>query len=90
MSIAVQKTLTVTIDEKVYDVADLSQEAQQMIVYLDDWRQQEADETSCLLKTRAAIHDIQNNLLAQIQRDESQQQSDADGETVEEVEVSVE
>ena len=69
MSIEIQKTLTITIDDAVYDVADTSEEVQQMIVYLDEWRQNEADEAAGLLKTRAALREIQNMILAQIQKE---------------------
>jgi len=69
MSIEIQKTLTITIDDAVYDVADTSEEVQQMIVYLDEWRQNEADEAASLLKTRAALREIQNMILAQIQKE---------------------
>lgn len=69
MTIAIQKTLTITIDDQVYTVADLSEETKQLVVYLDDWRQDETDQTSALLKTRAGLRDIQNMILAQIQKD---------------------
>ena len=72
MSIAIQKTLTVTIDEEVFNVEDLSAEVQQLVTYLDDWRQHEADETSSLLKTRAALRDLQNTILAQIQKEKAE------------------
>jgi hypothetical protein len=71
MTITVQDTLTITIDDNVYDVADLSTDVKQMVQYLDDWRQDEADQTSDLLKTRAALRDIQNMILAQIQKDQA-------------------
>ena len=70
MSIQIQKTLTITIDEAVYDVADASEEVQQMVVYLDEWRQNEADEAAALLKTRAALRELQNMILAQIQKEQ--------------------
>jgi hypothetical protein len=72
MSITVPKTLTITIDEQAYEVADLSTEVQQMVQYLDTWRQDEADQTSELLKTRAALRDIQNMILAQIQKEQAE------------------
>lgn len=73
MSINVQQTLTITVDDQVFQVADMSEEIKQMVVYLDDWRQHEADQTSELLKTRAALRDIQNMILNQIQKDQAEQ-----------------
>lgn len=62
----IQETVTVTIDETPYDVAALGDAAKQMIVLMDEWRQKEADLTSEILMTRAALRDIQNTLLATI------------------------
>ena len=84
MSIAIQKTLTITIDDATYDVASASEEIQQMVVYLDEWRQNEADEAAALLKTRAALREIQNMILAQIQKEQEPAEETADGEEVEE------
>ncbi len=67
--IQIQDTLTITVDDKTYEVADMSNEIKQMVVYLDEWRRNEADETAALLKTRAALRDIQNMILAQIQKE---------------------
>jgi hypothetical protein len=62
----IQETVTVTIDDQSYDVATLSDGVKQMVALMDEWRQDEADQTSGLLKTRAAIRDIQNTLLTTI------------------------
>jgi hypothetical protein len=86
MSIEIQKTLTITIDETVYNVADTSEEVQQMVVYLDEWRQNEADESAALLKTRAALRELQNMILAQIQKEA---EDAAKGDEVESVEAEV-
>ena len=66
-----QPTLTVSVDDRTFEVASMSQEAQQLIAYMDEWRQKEADATSDLLMVRAAIHDIQNTLLATIRESEA-------------------
>lgn len=66
----VQQTTTITIDDKVYEVADLSANVQQMVQYLDNWRQREVDTTSELLMIRGALRDIQNTLLAAIQAEQ--------------------
>jgi len=66
----IQPTTTITVDGNSFEVANMSTEVQQMIVYLDNWRQDEADQASELLKTRAALRDIQNTLLQQIQQEQ--------------------
>ena len=65
--ILVQPTTTITIDGNSIDVATASAELQQMVQYLDTWRQDEVNQASELLKTRAALRDIQNTLLQLIQ-----------------------
>lgn len=67
----VQQTTTITIDDEQFAVEDLSQEVQQMVQYLDEWRQDETDQVAQLLKTRAALRDLQNSLLQQIQQDKA-------------------
>ncbi len=87
--IQIQDTLTITVDDKTYDVADMSTEIKQMVVYLDEWRRNEADETAALLKTRAALRDIQNMILAQIQKENEPAAEEAEEaeEPTEEVEA---
>lgn len=76
-----QPTTTITIDDQTFNVADLSTEVQQLTAYLDDWRQDEQDQASELLKTRAALRDIQNTLLQQIQEDLKDKEA-VDGELI--------
>lgn len=63
----VQQTLTITIDDRVFEVASMSQEVQNAVMYMDEWRQEEADLTSKLLMVRGAINDVKNTLLKTIQ-----------------------
>lgn len=65
----VQQTLTITIDNSVFEVAHMSSEVQSAVMYMDEWRQKEADLTSELLMVRAALTDVQNTLLKTIQSD---------------------
>ena len=65
----VQQTLTITIDDRVFEVANMSQEVQNAVMYMDEWRQEEADLTSKLLMVRGAINDVKNTLLKTIQDD---------------------
>lgn len=68
----VQQTTTITIDDAVYEVASMGANIQQMVQYLDDWRQREVDTTSELLMVRGALRDIQNTLLAAIQAEQAE------------------
>lgn len=67
----VQETLTLTVDGVQYNVAEQSDEIKQMVVYLDEWRQDEADEATMLIKTRAAIRDLQNTIVQQLQKEKT-------------------
>ena len=77
----VQPTTNITIDGEVFEVSIMSEEVQQMIQYLDDWRQDEVDQASQLLKTRAALRDIQNTLLKQIQTEKAEAESEDEAES---------
>lgn len=68
----VEQTTTITIDDTVYEVATMSVNVQQMVQYLDDWRQREVDATSKLLMIRGALRDIQNTLLSTIQSEQAE------------------
>lgn len=68
----VQQTTTITIDDTVYEVASMGANIQQMVQYLDDWRQREVDTTSELLMVRGALRDIQTTLLAAIQAEQAE------------------
>lgn len=77
----VQQTTTITIDDAVYEVASMGANIQQMVQYLDDWRQREVDTTSELLMIRGALRDIQNTLLAAIQAEQADDVETADEAT---------
>ena len=70
----VQKTQTITIDQQVFEVANMSAEVQNAVMYMDEWRQKEADLTSELLLVRAALNDVQNTLLKTIQTEQASAQ----------------
>lgn len=65
----VQPTTTITLDGQNFDVSKLSAEIQQMVMYLDDWRQREVDTTSELLLVRGALRDLQGSLSQAIQQE---------------------
>lgn len=67
----VQQTTTISVDDKVFEVANMSANVQQLVAYLDDWRQAEADAMSQLLMVRGALRDIQNTLLTAIQAEQA-------------------
>lgn len=72
----VQPTTTITIDDAVFEVASMSESVQQMVQYLDDWRQKEVDAMSQLLMVRGALRDIQNTLLTTIQSERATAESE--------------
>lgn len=80
----IQPTTSITIDGEVFEVSIMSEEVQQMVQYLDDWRQDEVDQASDLLKTRAALRDIQNTLLQQIQTEKTEAEAEDVAESEEE------
>jgi nucleotide-binding universal stress UspA family protein len=69
MATPVQPTTTLNVDQAVYEVAKMSPEIQQMVRYFDEWRQVEADKTSEILMARNALQNLQNQLLATIQKE---------------------
>lgn len=76
----IQPTVTITVDGENFEVANMSNEVQQMVQYLDTWRQEEANQASDLLKTRAALRDLQNTLLQQIQNEKKAEEEAASEE----------
>ena len=76
----IQNTLTITIDDATYDVDQTSAEIKNLVMYMDEWRQTEADLTSDLLRTRAAIQHIQNELLAALTAERAQNTTDPEPE----------
>lgn len=66
------KTLTVNIDDATFQVEKMSTECQQLIMYFDEWRQEEADLVGKLLLVRAALQNQQNALLAQIRKEQEE------------------
>lgn len=65
----VQPTTTITLDGQSFEISKLSAEVQQMIAYLDDWRQEEVDLSSKLLMVRGALRDLQNALSETVQKE---------------------
>lgn len=86
----VQPTTTITLDGQNFDVAKLSTEIQQMVLYLDDWRQREVDATSELLMVRGGLRDLQSTLSNAIQQEikETKARAEALGLVVPEATVS--
>lgn len=58
----IQKTLTLTIDDKQYSVEEVSTQIQQLVALFDEWRQEEQDAQSKLLLIRAGLRDIQREI----------------------------
>lgn len=70
----VQKTLTVTLGDTVFQVADMSEQLKTAVSYMDDWRQKEADLMDQLVLVRSAIHDVQNSLSSALSTELKQQE----------------
>ena len=66
----VTQTTTIQLDDQSLVVADLSPAIQQMVQVLDTWRQEEVDAQLDLMKVRAAITDIQNQLGAALKKEQ--------------------
>lgn len=77
----VQTTTTINVDDNAYEVAKMSPEIQQMIAYMDEWRQEEVDVSSKLLMVRGALRDIQNAIAATVrdERAEAERRAEAMG-----------
>lgn len=77
----VTPTTTINAGDAVFEVARMSADIQQMIAYYDAWRQREIDLTSDLLQVRGALRDLQNQLVAALQkeRDEAAAKAEAMG-----------
>jgi hypothetical protein len=69
MTIPVQKTLTVTVDDALYQVDKMSPQVKDMIALMDEWRQKEVDLNVDLAMVRGALRDVQNQLLVSIRKD---------------------
>lgn len=73
----VEKTVTIKVGETEYVVAEQSELIQRLVKILDQWRQDESDERDALIKTGAALRDLQRELLAAFQAEEAQKAVDA-------------
>lgn len=69
MTIPIQKTLTVTVDDAIYTVEKMSPQIKDMIALMDEWRQREVDMNVELAMVRGALRDIQNQLLLAIRKE---------------------
>ncbi len=62
----VEKTTSITIGEKSFVVADLPKELQVLIAVFDEWRQDEQDAKTEMLKCAAAVRDLQREMYDKI------------------------
>lgn len=69
MTLHVEQTTVINVDDKTYQVSEMSAEIQQMVKYFDDWRERELNATSELLLIRGGLRDLQNSLLEAIQKE---------------------
>lgn len=83
MAIQIQKTISITADDFLYEVEKMSQPIKDMVAMLDEFRQQEMDAHVLLTMARGAIRDVQSQLLLAIrkEREEVEQRAAALGIT---------
>lgn len=77
MTITVQKTLSITADGLAYEVEKMSPAIKDMVVMMDEFRQQEMDAHVQLTMARGAIRDVQTQLLATIQQERAEAEQKA-------------
>lgn len=77
MTIPVQKTVSLTADGIAYDVEYMSPPVKEMVLIMDDFRQQEMDASIHLTMIRGALRDLQNQLLATIQQEQRDRETAA-------------
>jgi hypothetical protein len=63
------KSTTITVDEIVYAVEQLSPNVKPLVLLMDDWRQKDADCASNLAMIRAALRDLQNNIVLTLRKE---------------------
>lgn len=83
-------TTTINIDQEDFKVELMSDEVRRLVQLLDEWRQDESDQSGQLLKTRAALRDIQNTLLQQIQHEKAEAEAEGAEKATEAGEVLAE
>lgn len=65
----VQQTTTITVDNTAFAVDKMSPNLQQMIVFMDEWRQKDVDLTVEISMVKAALRDIQNSIYVAIKKE---------------------
>lgn len=65
----IQPTTTITVDNTAFAVDKMSPALQQMIVFMDEWRQKDVDLTVDISMVKAALRDIQNNIYVTINKE---------------------
>lgn len=76
----INKTTTITLGEDAnatFDVSKMSNQVQQMVMYMDEWRQKEQDLVSDILMVRAALKEIQTSLRDAIETEQKETLSKA-------------
>lgn len=67
MAITVERTTKVIVGELTIEVKDLPTETQNLINYIDDWRQDEQDAAGKLLLVQTALAQAQHILTKQVE-----------------------
>ena len=79
----ISKTLTLTADDTVYSVADMSQPLRDMVALMDEWRQRELDLSMEVTMVRGALRDIQTQMLLGIRQEQKEKHEQATQQSVE-------
>jgi hypothetical protein len=78
MTVKAPKTTALTTpDGNVYEVAKMSPAIQELVTYLDEFKQEEMDAHVRLQMAQAAIRDVQTQLLNSIQRERAEAEQKA-------------
>ncbi len=67
-----EKTTTITVDDVLFAVEKMDPQLKQMIAYMDEWRQKEADVATDLLMVRSALRDLQNSVYVALKKQQEE------------------
>lgn len=80
MSLKAEETKVVTINDRTIAVDELPEQARQLIVFYDDWKQRELEARSHLMAMQTAMQGIRQQIGALVQQAEEAAAAEAEGE----------
>lgn len=87
MSLKAEETKVVTINDRTIAVDELPEQARQLIVFYDDWKQRELEARSHLMAMQTAMQGIRQQIGALVQQAEEAAAAEAEGEAANDGEV---